>query len=195
MHSQRTRMNFPKVNNVKAHWKVCNDTPLILPTELQDKVIHHTNFFTLRRNGYVYTIFLKNGHVNVSGIRNFNAIKDAMDTFNDQFVTNIHNDNIIVDNTTASGRLPQEEICLHQFARSHQHLKELTISIRPHYFPSAVIRQKKKKGEKKEERRNKKGTIVLFANGKYNILGCQTKESIEDTFNQLCVLTQTLSMT
>lgn len=180
----------PTVYNVKVHWKITH-LPLVIPINIKHQVIHYTNFLTWRQYGYVYTIFLKNGHVNVSGIKNFKAIKGAMETFNDQFDTNIQFDNITVDNTTASGRLPQEKICLYRLAKDHKQENELTISIRPHYFPSAVIRQK----QKKEEGKRRKGTIVLFSNGKYNILGCKTKESIEKTFEQLCVLTKTLLLT
>lgn len=167
-----------KVNNVKVH--VCVGENLIVPDELEGK--KYSNFFVFRFSHFVYSVFPKKGHVNISGIRNFREINTAVNVFNDQFHTNAHPDNIVVDNSTASGKLPSNFIPIHlPSLLSHQH--NVVVSIRPHFFPSAVIRSSSSSSSLSKTR-----TTILFANGKFNIVGSKSIDEIDRTYRQLCAI-------
>jgi hypothetical protein len=65
------------------------------------------NFIILRgrERSWVYTLFLKSGYVNVSGVRNFGLIPDAVQLFNQVFDTQAVWEHAVVDNSTSSGIL------------------------------------------------------------------------------------------
>jgi hypothetical protein len=71
-----------------------------------------------RRRSWVYTLFAKSGHVNVSGVRDFSAIPAAVRLFNHVFSTRVDWQNAVsVDNSTSTGALcccvPDTVVCLH----------------------------------------------------------------------------------
>lgn len=168
------------VSNVKVHFNVGKS--IDIPEHLQSFAVHHSNFLTLRLNKFVCTIFPKNGHVNISGIQNFKQIKEAVQEINNQFGFDIREDNIVVDNSTASGHL-KRRIKLFQLKRFSDK-ENVIISIRPHYFPSALIRSKRLSSDRR--------TTILFANGKFIIVGSKSPGEIDSTFKQLCALTDNL---
>ena len=168
------------VNNVKVHVRVAGG--VIVPTDFEDdKLTQYSNFVVCRLANFVYTVFPKKGHVNISGIRNFAQIPSAVTVFNSRFHTNIIPINVVVDNSTASGKL-SKPVQLHSLL-AHRH-PDITISIRPHYFPSAVIRSLSSSSLPKSR------TIILFANGKYNIVGAKSEQEIRQTVETLCAITR-----
>ncbi len=170
-----------QVSNVKVRWRVPQDVPLAHKTAEADVVLH-SNFFTKRLGHYVFTVFYKNNHVNASGIRDFADIKGAVQTFNAHFACHVHERNIIVDNSTASGQLPHCVSLDPLVSRAQS--AHVSISIRPHVFPAAVIRQRVA-----DRSSAKNGTIILFSNRKFVVVGCKTFAGIGATVSQLCALT------
>ena len=164
---------------------LCFSHGLQIPPALVNVTKYHSNFSVTRVQNFVYTIFPKGRHVNISGIKNFENIKEALITFNGQFDTNITRDNIIIDNLTASGQLTKQNIhlskLLHCAGRDN-----VIISVRPYYFPSALIRPKDRTG------RDNLTTGLLFANGKFIIIGGKSLTTIENTYTKLCALTNNL---
>lgn len=187
----KTSQNIPSVKNVKIHFKVI-DKFLTIPPSLEDSTKYHSNFATVRINPYVFIMFLKSGHVNVSGIKNFEDINTAIQVFNRHFSLNIHRDNITIDNSTASGEFNHSII----LQKLRQIPSNLRVSIRPYCFPSALIRPppNHKKGNSYIKKTNKEKTsentvdiasIILFANGKYIIVGAKSEHQILTTFKKL----------
>lgn len=119
----------------------------------------------------------------MSGIPNFENIRQALSLFNSYFLTNIIEEDIVVDNSTTSGHLSLQEnnISLDKLSVKSD---KVTVFLRPHFFHSAVIRP----GKSADHR----GTIVLFSNGKYFIVGCKSVLDISETVSQLRALTKSL---
>jgi len=180
---------LPKVSNVKIRLKL--DAPVTIPKHLSDKTVFHNNFISLRIDSLSCIIFHKSGHVNISGIKDFSHIKEALVCFNKHFESNIDENNIIVDNSTASGRLSNYSICLPKLANISPHHQELvTVSIRQYFFPSAVIRPRRRQQQQHTAALDAKlATVVLFANGKFNIVGGKSERSISQTWNLLRAIT------
>lgn len=177
------------IHNVKVHWKCKPSDKIVIP----DHGIQHSNFFTVRYCHYVYIVFEKSFHINASGIRDFDDIKGAVQTFNTHFSTSIDWTNISVDNCTASGKLDltKHNVCIPKIlAEKDKH--GVQVRVRSHIFPSVIIRQA---ATSKRSKSRKKGTIILFGNNKFIIVGCKSHASVYDTFHSLCVLTSRLSTT
>lgn len=190
----RRRKQCFSVKNVKVHIHI--GSPISIPDCLQSFTKVYSNFVVVRLDGLVFVIFRKNGYINVSGIRHFSAIKDVVLSINFHFGLNIVSEDIVVDNSTASGRLRSHHIDLRSIHNSPL-ADKFNISIRPYYFPSAIIRDKSQPNFKStHQRRYKKSenfaTCILFSNGKFIIVGGKNISMIQDSFHQLCALTSTL---
>lgn len=188
-----------RVSNVKAHFRV---TPSVkVPNALQQCVTTYNNFWTFRpplahipvllitgNCKLVYVVFPRSGHVNVSGIKAFSQCNLAQETFTDLFQVSIIMP-IAADNSTVTGRLPlQKEENLHLaklpallpklLLRSSSPIHPCTVSIRPHYFPSALLRPKK-------QSKHLISTIILFTNGKFIIIGSKNLAQATRTLHNL----------
>lgn len=173
----------PHIKNVKIHFKTeCK--PLKIPAHLKNKIKEYSNFMSIRFNPFVFIIFPKSGHVNASGICSFSNIKTALIQFNTQFETNIQEENISVDNITASGKLNKDKIRLQDLTYTSL---PVTVFIRPYYFPSAIIRHI----HDKNKQNHRLPSIILFTNGKYIIVGGRSIEEVEKSFQTLCVIIKT----
>jgi len=182
------------VKNVKIHVNV--HKPIIVPNYLQDRSKQHSNFTVIRVDGFVFILFLNSGFANISGIKNFESIKGAVDSFNHHFSTTIQREHIVIDNSTASGKLAgKNNVHLHKLINSPIiDSAHLSVSIRPHYFPSATIRGKPNQicSKRKQKCRVDFATCVIFSNGKFIIVGGKSINQIENTFSILCQLTKHL---
>ena len=175
----------PRVVNVKCRFPL-QSTIVIYPSA-RCRVTRTKNLIVLRAFHYAFTIFAKNNSdresvifeaksVNVTGIRNFGDIKQAVRVFN--FITRqcIHAKEAIIDCTTASGSTKNAiplNLSLIKY-RLDQENKNFRVSFDPHFFPGAVLRQKGF------------GTVLLFASGKYVIVGAKSQKNIEDTHTATC---------
>ena len=170
--------------NVKGHFYV--QTPITLPEHIEPHIVRRNNFWTFRRPSdfsFVYVIFPRRGYVNVSGIKAFDECERALTTF-EQLFHALATSGFCVDNSTASGCFT-----LHD---SHQrlHLPDLlrvrdthpcTISIRPDYFPAALVRPTAAAATAPALEQHSISTCILFANGKFIIVGSKSPEQTTRT--------------
>jgi len=126
------------------------------------------SFFVYRLNKFVYCIYFK-GHVNITGLKNRGDVESSVKLLTLlPFVKSAFLKSI--DNITCSGKLSEENYSWNiSFAKYLKKLSETDINIKfhPQVFPGAFL-----KFETQE------GTIVFFATGKFNIVGCKSFSSI-----------------
>ena len=179
------------VSNVKAHFSV--QAPIPVPDSISDHVVYHGNFLTVRpppslvkhltdRAKLVYVVFPSSGHVNVSGIKDFDTCYQAVQVFEHLFSVKATSD-ICVDNSTASGRFPViDNLRLSRlFDKVEEFAFPCTISIRPHYFPSVLLRP----AQRSLPEPNLISTSIVFTNGKFIIVGSKTRAQVARTYHNL----------
>ncbi len=161
------------ISNVKCR---VTTTPFEIPPDIEKKSRKCKNFYSTTIDSYSFIIFPKNGCINISGVKSFAGINRIPPLIFHHFHLNICPDNITVDNSTASGNLlPVQPLHLHKLKVTEGWF----IHIRPHVFPAAVIRKKVQK----------KGSIILFTNGKFIIVGGKSLTDIENAYKTLCQIT------
>ncbi len=156
----------PLVKNVKVHFKLKKNFNVEWKSAKR-----FSNYIVLRLEDVVYTVFEKSGHVNVTGIKAFSGIKESVERFLNQFDLDFHPSSIKIDNVTCCGRLDRKNISFLDIKRD---VKGLSITIRPHFFPSMLIRRKS--GQQNLP------TMIVFKNGKYIIVGAKTRKDIDSSF-------------
>ena len=167
-----------RVSNVKIHFKLHRR---ISYPKKPHKYKSYSNFFTCREGKYVFTVFPLKGHVNVSGLLSYDQGFDAVKTFKEIFNIELNEKDIsiIIDNSTASGQLKgYNTLLLPKLLLFNP--TPFTISIRPHFFPCALLR-----AEKNFFSDLKPATVILFSNGKFVIVGAKSHRQLVYTFNEL----------
>ena len=181
------------IKNVKIHTRFFG--VLTIPKALESQSKKHSNFTVIRFSHLVFIVFPTNSCVNICGIPNFEGIKYAVSTFETQFQVSIRPEHVFIDNSTASGRLTKTSLHLFKLQESPVVVDHnLTISIRPHYFPSAVIRGLGSKSGPRSRRkcRSDFATCIVFSNGKFIIVGGVSLQHIAKSYQSLCAITQQL---
>ena len=141
------------------------------------------NFYIIRDQKVkkrVYTLF-KSGHVNITGIQNFENIKDALDRFSLLFGETVNSSQVKINNSTASGHLNTKEksfISLKRFKDLIDRQPDGTFNFRPHLFPGAIFR------------RPGRSTIIIFPSGKYIIVGGKDKIQVREAHRTICGITR-----
>ena len=131
------------------------------------------NFFVWKCAGYSYNIFTSSGSVNSTGIKDFADIKKAVQVFRDKF--NFQNEDDlttpIVDNTTFSGSFGKE-INVSSLLQKLPVCVSSGVSARftPQFFPCLTYK-------------TPETTCLIFANGKYSIVGGKTLEHAEKIYD------------
>ena len=191
---------LPKIHNVKFHFrgpifqsKVDLQQRLIQAVFQQPRLLRTVkycrNFVVLKvasKSRLTFTLFPKSGHVNVSGVQNFDHITAALSVFNELFDCAVSVRQISVDNTTSSGSF---SCCL----PPSPHASKLDIvglkgyfdsglpeggsfSLRADHFPGCVL---KVPGY---------NSVIIFANCKYVIVGAKRRKDILQTREKACAL-------
>jgi TATA-box binding protein (TBP) (component of TFIID and TFIIIB) len=182
----------PTIANVKIRFCLCVSVCKKLNKQIkfleeQNKkrravltVTRLSNFILFKRKSVVYTIFknLENTYckVNITGIKTLKKISKAIATFCFIFkiaVKDIESD-IIVDNIFANGNF-NKSINLHKLMRSVNGNKEnkFKVNFNCDRGSGAYCRQKGV------------GTLGLFRNGKYIILGAKSKRDVFKLFYEI----------
>ncbi len=156
------------VSNLKCHVK---SSPFVLNKKMQDIAKKCKNFYVIHAEQLSFVIFPSIGFINISGIKRFEDIKTLPQILFRQFQIIVQSDNIIIDNSTASGKLTR---CQSHALFSLNFGEDWVVNLRPHIFPAAVIRPK-----------HRKGSIILFANGKFIIVGSKSLDDIDYVYLEL----------
>lgn len=160
-----------KTHNVKLHFK----TEKSVFKSRKSLKRTYKNFCVEKISHFVFTIFTS-GHVNATGIKSFDEVNEAVSCFCEKFDV-CYKDcvkSLKIDNSTSSAYISSpEKIYLPDLTK---HLEEGTLSLRPEFFPGAVLR------------RDKKCTVVIFSTGRFIIIGAKSKEEAQDANNAICLL-------
>jgi len=139
------------------------------------RVIRYANFAVVQRLRHSFTLFYVSGHVNVSGTRRFARLPRTVTLFNLIFSTRLRLSQVRVVNSTASTLVPpptpRQTWDLANLVQSPPH--SLRISLRPHFFPAAVIRA------------SGQPTLLWFANGRVVILRGRSWLHISEHFQHV----------
>ena len=138
-----------------------------------------------------FVVFPSSSHVNVSGIPNFELCQSVKVAFERLFGADTSGSLFHIDNSTASCVVAQERLNLLKLSRLayQSHYSDnntnifpfypCTVSVRQHYFPSALIRPGNKEAKKKV------CTIILFSNAKAILIGAKSKSQLVSSFDNL----------
>ena len=171
-----------KTYNVKFNFKLDDK---ILAAKLVDEIDtkkKQNNFRVIRIDKIVYAVF-SSGHVNVTGVQDFDRVCDAIHNFNVKY--KIHADKCStaysVDNSTSTAYYFEEgsnkRINISTFKKTYTINREkVTISHRPHYFPGVILR------------RAGKCTAILFSSGRFIIIGAKSIEEINEAYDLVCAI-------
>ena len=184
----------PVIHNVKFHFKlksiISEET---LQNISQSKSSRWGNYFTVRLSQHskiVYSIFPAAKFVNITGVGTFECIPQVLAEFNSIFKTCVRNEDVTVDNSTAAGSFCQPGgirlnlLCIKQFLdRAPSAFTSSRITLYPRFFPAAVLRTRYEP------------TVLLFASGKYTIVGAKSPEQIQTSYRKLCVIIQSVMTT
>jgi len=126
----------------------------------------HHNFIVFRKGKLTFTFFNRTGHINSSGTRSFALLKNSLAEACHLFDTHLGEGDIRVASSTWSGRIPlgeRRQLDIVDFWQRSVRDPDsiLFVSLRPWIFPGAVVRQRDKP------------TSIVFANGKFVIIGAK----------------------
>ena len=189
--------SIPHLKNLKCHFRL--PPPLapfsenLLTTTLQSaleicpalKWKKHGNFVVLRIGKLVFTAFLRSNFVNVTGLKSESEIEPAINLFKSLLGIPLESEiSVKQDNCTWSGNLekcfaPRKFIDLHKLKLDLEKEGKFKVSLRPHFFPAAVIRGEGGRGERG-------GSLLLFRKGQFIIVGCTKKALAYQRVNQVC---------
>ena len=159
------------------------------------------NFVVLRLHPYTFSIFLRKGHVNATGVRDFECIENSLEEFDKYFSTNIRAgvgprlERLTVDNSTASGKLLCcSNLRLDKVGKAGGEDKNCPffVSFRPHFFPGVVFRRRRQRcpsattASTSAEGDSCRGTAIVFNSRTFIIVGGRRRSEVEQTSRELC---------
>jgi TATA-box binding protein (TBP) (component of TFIID and TFIIIB) len=180
----------PVINNLKIRFTIFRKQLPKLREEIKklstvQSVKTHHNFIVFK-NSFVFIIFFNSGTVNITGIKSFSNISDAICCFCTTF--NISRSSIksetIVDNITATGsfgrtvNLRNLKETINNGGKTESKIS--AASFNPNYFPAVFC---KTFGI---------GTVLVFGSGKYNIVGAKCQEHVLEIFRLISVFIKKL---
>lgn len=148
------------------------------------------NFFMLKDDAklHSFTVFPKSGSIIATGI----SKREHIDMVLERFLTTVDLTRAAivtvpkVINSTYTGQITcsdKRASACHALARYNkeegQKDENVNISFRSQFFPGVRLRLKGK------------GTINLFNNGKYILVGMKEEEAVSQLYKKLCAITQT----
>lgn len=171
-----------QTHNVKFHFKtdseVFTKSKIAAPPLAEAR--RNQNFVVRKFGKTVFTIFTS-GHVNATGVKSFSEISAAVKLFSKQFGLSYDecSKSVIIDNSTSSAFVPLKNRLNLALLRNKLG-NSSSLSLRPHFFPGAVIRRKEK------------CTIVIFTTGRFIIIGAKSPDEVREAFDTICAIIQDL---
>jgi len=168
----------PIVRNVKLSFTVHKSRLSLMREQTERRMINSSLFlrkknFILCKLSVLFSLFLRSGRVNATGIKNFQDIPKCLRLFHSFFkISRKYLSNIKVDNTTASGWFPQkiDLAKLKHFVNKQNNVWNCRVSYDICRFPGAFIKFETL------------GTIGVFKSGKYNIVGAKNFKQINQIY-------------
>jgi TATA-box binding protein (TBP) (component of TFIID and TFIIIB) len=139
------------------------------------------------RNSFVFVIFFSSGVVNVTGIKSFGYITQALQTFCTTFkIKRRHIQDLVIDNVSANGQYncPIDLSLLKQVINQRDNKEDNLISsasFNNSYFPAAFCRT------------YSVGTILVFGSGRYNIVGAKCQSHVLEIYNEMLAIVSSLA--
>lgn len=183
----------PQIKNLVFHFRVSEKSRTKLKEFENDKRVNKKrNFFVfkIRKPGIhlSYTVFPQKGSVIATGVKSVRDINSTLQNFADIIkieLKSLHNTKIV--NSTYTGSVVcSENISTYHLLRHSNSEKytEVNISFRSQFFPGVLIKWDQYQG-----------SVNLFNNGQYVLVGVKSKTQANVLYNQLCALIQKCSMT
>ena len=140
------------------------------------------NFYMIKdeiETKYSFIIFPRSKNIIISGIENYNKINHVLSLFAKNIgISTISNVKYKVVNSTYTGIITYEKhTSTFKLLKNRKKENEnFTINFRSQFFPACKIKW------------NKLGTINIFNNGKYVIVGVKSEEQAQELREKLCAL-------
>ena len=175
----------PKISNVKGHFRLPSSILARFQQKLRHKrTVRFGNYVSLKER-YAYIIFPQNGFVNVTGIKSLKEVSLVVNNFfydfelDLRFVARTH---FVVDSTTATGdfNCRLDLVLLQKYVNSHSDCG-LRITYNRDRFSGAACRS------------NIGPCAIIFASGKFNLLGSKNRWQIRNVVLQLNAVMSNLS--
>lgn len=177
-----------RISNVKGHFKITTGGGQLLAQHIKKVsnkktglVRTYNNIQTLHKGKFAYTILRNFPLVNVTGVKRVEDLPFAKNVFCElvNLPTSYFSD-VTVDNLTCCGDLVTDVDLFNldrEVTEGKWRNENFSSQFNPHRFHALSLRF----GEKR-------GTAVLFASGKINILGVKTLGAAEEIFYKVCAI-------
>ena len=148
----------------------------------------YANFCVIRGLCHLTLIaFAKSGHVNITGVRGFKQLSDILTLLSDVLAISrvkLRSTGVKAVSSTATGAVGHE-VNLARLIYKYQaetNKRKLLLYLQYGHFPSLLIR-----------RADRRGCVQLFCSGKFNIVGCNNEDDIEELWRAVTALTKMYS--
>jgi hypothetical protein len=186
----------PVICNCVCNYEVCSRVDKERLNRPEDffagvNIKKRSNFYQLFVFGYTYTVFVdvnndeKPAHIGVTGLPDENYINVCAYLLASSFGINVPRTKGVCNSTyhgeiycatPKQNRLPISQLIKEYLDNPLADFGYLDFSFRPHYFPGVTIKTLTS------------GTITLFNNGKYHIVGVTCKEKAKLLHRKLCAI-------
>ena len=136
------------------------------------------NFYIFKLNSYTYISFEKS--INITGCKNYSDIHESIELFSLVFRRPLKTQDATIDNITATTNTQCKISSCFIEKIANNNSKKIRFSLFPNFFPGIIIREAGCP------------TIVLFRNGKANILGAKTYPQLLRSHQRLMQIIHTL---
>jgi TATA-box binding protein (TBP) (component of TFIID and TFIIIB) len=174
----------PRVKNIKIRFQVLDTAKLAISIQniinsqldesaVDNELITRKNNMVIYRGKFVYIIFPKTGVINATKIPNDFQIYDCIEEFKSRFGVDFDPEKsgpLIIDNYQSVGAL-RRGVNLHRLkSYMYNNLPKVLVRFNPDFFPAVYV---KFPGH---------GLLMIFATGKYNIVGAKNHTDTSKIF-------------
>lgn len=174
---------LPYVSNIKGNFKI-----KIKNNNLKDrcknldsvKIFHN---FLVIKNIFTYIVFYSSGHINFTGVNHFFKIKKCIKHFLNILKLKKHDYKILtikIDNITCSGKfgkyLNLKKLKKEVISNKQSEIENIQVTSNTSYFSGTFVKFPKI------------GTVIIFPNGSYSMVGIKCRKNITILFHKVTAL-------
>lgn len=138
-------------------------------------IVDHSNYSVIR-DVYVYIVFWSGNYVNITKIPSIKVVKKSVEHF--QRILNLKRSafTITIHNICASGKFNKARNLkkLYKFMKNINN-QEVRVKLNQSIFPALYVKFKT-------------GTCIIFQNGKYTIVGCESETNVRTIVHKVCAI-------